>query len=64
MGVSAESVTVAMIVIVAMRVVMHQLDFNRDSLARTARIQEDTATSQRPVNRAAFHAGTNARRET
>jgi hypothetical protein len=49
---SAESVAVAVSVVLAsmgmlggaLRMVVHQLDFNRDSLARTARIHEDLAT--------------------
>ena len=52
MRMSAESATVAMSVVLAsvgmlrgaLRMVVHQLDFNRDSLARTARIQEEVAT--------------------
>jgi hypothetical protein len=51
--VSPEPVSMAMILAVAgmgmsggaLRVVVHQSDFNRDSLARTARIHEDTARS-------------------
>ena len=53
MRVSAEPVSMAMILAMAgmgmsggaLRVVLHQSDFNRDSLARTARIHEDTARS-------------------
>jgi hypothetical protein len=52
-GVSAESMAVAVAMVMAgmgkmgiiVRVIVHQWDFNRDSLARTARNRSDAARS-------------------